>query len=863
MKLVLKISKLAIILVIAVSLILFSASLLLQDKVADIVLKSLSNSISTKFEYKSLKLSFLRRFPKASLELKDVFVHSSDSFHTSSFYSKTTDTLLAADNLSVEFSLTDILKRNYTIESIYARNGRLNLYTDKEGLVNWNISGKSSGKGDKDLTIDLEKINVRNIKARYENKEAKLLISGIIRNGRLKSRIVGDDIDFTALSKISIDLFMLGKTTVSGPVESDIDLVMRSNKNGIFFNRGTLSTKDYDFDLKGSVLKGNFLDLAITGDKIDLARIGNYLPVKYRDILDKYDPAGLMNATFNIKGPLSSGRNPLVEISFILKKGTISSRDSHLAAGDISLKGTLTNGAAHNASTSTLSLRDMAWTLGSGSYTGSFTVTDFKKPVTTMSLKGRIYPAELREFFSIKQISTAAGTADVDLSLETAWVPDKTISIKDVAKLKPEGTADFNSLNIGFNNDSILFNDVNGSLDLSGKIRADNLRMRYKGQQIKVNGDFINLPEWLAGLPVTMKASADIHMDRFIPGVFFPSASSPVKNKSNTREVRLPDNIILNINFSIDSISYRKITCSSLSGTLEYKPKLFTFKSVSMNTLNGNVSGSGFIVQNINRSVITRGNFIIKDIDIKKAFTSFNNFGQSFIKAENMEGTLSGSLSLMLPFDPMMNPKIKELTADGKYTLVKGALIDFDPVKQLSSFIELSELENIHFEELQNDFFIRNNILYIPQMDVRSSAADLSVNGKHGFDNNFEYHVKVRLSEILSKKRKKSRNPVTEFGAVEDDGLGRTSLLLKIVNKGTDDIKVSYDLKAAGTTVKNNIRKERQNLKTILNEEYGWYKSDTSIKAKPVEKKSRVKIKWDDSDTTYNVTDTVVKKKKK
>ena len=96
---------------------------------------------------------------------------------------------------------------------------------------------------------------------------------------------------------------------------------------------------------------------------------------------------------------------------------------------------------------------------------------------------------------------------------------------------------------------------------------------------------------------------------------------------------------------------------------------------------------------------------------------------------------------------PCLNPVIKSITAEGKYVLTNGALINFEPIKELSSFIEISELENINFEKLENDFFIRNNFLYIPQMDVKSSAADLSVNGKHSFDNNYEYHVKILLSE--------------------------------------------------------------------------------------------------------------------
>jgi hypothetical protein len=267
-----------------------------------------------------------------------------------------------------------------------------------------------------------------------------------------------------------------------------------------------------------------------------------------------------------------------------------------------------------------------------------------------------------------------------------------------------------------------------------------------------------------------------------------------------------------------------------------------------MQSLNGIISGNGFIVQNKSKSVIARGSFDVTNIDVNKAFITFHNFGQDFLKAENIAGTLSGSLSLLLPLDSMLNPQIKSVTAEGKYTLVNGALLNFDPVKQLSAFIELSELENISFEKLENDFFIRNNFLYIPQMDVKSSAADLSVNGKHNFENDYEYHVKMLLSEILSKKRKKNKNNVSEFGVVEDDGLGRTSLLLKITGKG-EEVKVGYDIKAAGSEVKNNIKSERQTLKTILNQEYGWFKSDSSVQQKTPEKKSRFKIKWDETDS--------------
>ena len=140
----------------------------------------------------------------------------------------------------------------------------------------------------------------------------------------------------------------------------------------------------------------------------------------------------------------------------------------------------------------------------------------------------------------------------------------------------------------------------------------------------------------------------------------------------------------------------------------------------------------------------------------------------------------------------------------------------------------------------------------MPQMDVRSSAADLTVNGRHGFDNDYEYHVKILLSEILSRKIPKPKPNTTEFGAVKDDGLGRTSLLLRIEDNG-DNVKVAYDVKAAGSQVRNEIKKEKQSLRTILNEEYGWYKNDTTAAQKPAATGTkRFRVTWEETDSVRN-----------
>jgi hypothetical protein len=860
MNLIIKIGKLLAIVILTVIIILVSASFLLKDKVGFIILTSLNKNLSTKLEVGSYRLSFLRKFPKASLELRNVLVHSSPGFNSAAFKGINTDTLLAAATVSLDFRLTDILRGNYTIERIGAKTGRANFFTDSDGHVNYNITVSNSSSSGQGTTIDLRKIYISDIYTTYNNLSAHLIIGGMIRNGNLKSHISGSVIDFIAGTEMQIDRFNLFDFATDKTIPAKLDINLQSSKSGMRFRKGILYIENSDLEIAGFVSSDNLLDLDVSGHNLDLSRLKKYLPEKYAKMVSGYDPSGIIVARSKIKGFLTHNSNPHVEIDFQFRNGKIAYAKSDLTFRNLSFDGHLSNGSKNRYSTSSVSITDFKGKLGTSQYTGALTLKDFNSPLADLSFKGRVFPGEIREFFNIRAISTAEGSVDLDLKITNCPVSRKSYSIDGLIDMKPESTLDFNSFTLGLDNDKILFSKVKGTVTIQNTIKLKNIQFNYRGQNVKADGEFRNFPEWISGRNVDLTGTADITFDKLIPEVFFDNSAS-AKKHGKPKALKLPEDIILDVNFRIDSLEYKTFTSSKIAGSFNYKPKMLTFKSIKMKSLNGLISGNCFLAQNSNKGFMAKGSFTVSGVDVNKAFTTFHNFGQSFLKAENIKGTLSGSLSLLFPLDSLLNFHINTLTAEGNYHLVNGALINFDPVKQLSRFIELSELENISFQQLDNDFFIRNNYLYIPQMEVKSSAVDLSVNGKHSFDNDYEYHVKMLLSEILSRKRTRYKSNVTEFGVVEDDGLGRTSLLLKILGKG-EQAKVSYDMKAAGTQVKTSLKKEKQTLKTILNQEYGWYKNDSVANQKPVQKKSRVRITWDDGEAVKSTPDSAVARKK-
>jgi hypothetical protein len=859
MKLILNILKWTALGIVVAIIVLFSISLFIQNNVADIFFKSLNKHISTRIEIGSSKLSLISKFPKAALELEDVLVHSSPTFDKEDFIGISTDTLLSAKSVSLEFRMIDLIKGNYNIESINISRGMLNLFSDSSGKVNYEISADTTSVPGQNFIIDLNKITISDLKTNYLNTAISLSINGLVKNGRLKSRIVRDIIDFTCNTDIQMYNFALYNTHLKINTSTQFDVNLHKSDSGFLFKKGVLKIENFLFDLSGYITSGDHMDLKISGRNIDLSKIKNYIPQRYLEQFIEYDPSGILKINCRLAGPLSRTKNPNIELSYSLESGKVHYKKSNININDLSFNGHFTNGKLNLPETSELIINDIKGKLGTAQYSGLLSISNFNHPKIDLTFSGDIISKELLEFINLPEVSGADGSLRLNLKLSGDFKSKDKYTLSDFTDFNPVVDISFNSFGIEMKNKKLAISDVDGNIMFARHLWADDLFFSYKGQRFRINGEFKNLPAWLAGKPEYIKATASVTVSNLMPEIFLPDSADLQHNKKSA--FKLPSGLDLDISFKIDNLKYKTFSAENIKGEFSYTPGLANFNSLSINSLNGNISGNCIIAQNLDKSFMTKGNFTLNDINVKEAFVSFRNFGQEFIKAENINGSLTGTLSLLMPLDSLLHPVIKSITAEGKYILTDGALINFDPVKSLSRFIELSELENITFSKLENDFFIRSNYLAIPQMDIKSSAADLTVSGRHEFDNDYEYHVKMYLSELLSKKAKKSTANSSEFGSVEEDGLGRTSLFLKITGKG-EDIKVGYDIKAASGNIKQNLRSEKGNLKNILNQEYGWYKKDTTIRQEPA-LKPKFRIVWDETDSTKVRPDSSTAEKKK
>lgn len=852
MKVVVRILRTISIVLISLIVVLFLLSLILQNRVGGIVLHSLNSTLQTKIETESYRLSLIKKFPKATVELKNIFVHSSPGFNLNEFRGINTDTLLKARSASVDFRMLDLIRGAYTFTRIGIKGGELNLFTDAAGNYNYSFS-KSGGNSSKDLKLNFKRIDVSDLRFSYNDRRPDLLIKGEFPDGRFKSRIINDIIDFEGASDTRIDLFTLKDFSLRHSIPANIEVGLNKNAKGIFFRKSTMKVANWDFILTGFIAADDFIDINIAADNIDISKVVNLLPEKQKKALAVFDASGFLKFSWSTKGRPTRTEDPHYEISWSLKNAQIKNRKSNLKLEKLSFEGAFTNGPGNSPVTSTMSVRNFNARLGSSDYSGSLSVKNFKSPSAELIFRGRLLPAELREFLDLKSVSRAGGSIDLNLKFSGSPSIKKTFALRDIFTLNSSSEVVLNSVALKIEKRNIDISNANGKVSLNGEAtESDDLSFFLNGHKVVLSGTINNFPGWLTGSPVNLTGSASVTTTFFRPESFMNN-SEKKDDKETVPEkkiaVKFPGDVRLDVNYRIDTIEYKTFNARNITGSLSISPGMINLRNVNFSSQEGKISGNGLVVQNRNKSFVGKGSFTVTGVDVNEAFTTFHNFGQNFLKAENLAGSLSGSITLLLPADSLLNPDVRSITAEGKYIITDGSLINFDPVKALSKFISLSELENIKFEKLENDFFIRNNVFYVPQMDIRSSAVDLSVNGKHSFDNEYEYHVKMLLSEILSRKARKTRVRNDEFGEVEDDGLGRTSIYLLMKGKG-DNVDVSYDMKAQGNQIKENIKKEKENLKTIFNEEYGLYDKSPET-AKKQGTKPRFRIKWDgSSDTT-------------
>lgn len=795
------------------------------DTIKQFVLSEINKYVVGAIHVSAVDFTLIDNFPDASLEFKNVIALSSNTFNRNEFAGNT-DTLLVAKSIYLQFDVVKLLQEDYTIKAVRLDNAIVNIYQDSKGGDNYQLIRSEDDSVKSDLKLKLNKLLMNKIKLSYHNSKNDLLLRSYIRSFSLNGNFVANDFDAGVSADAHIDLLRQEDKDliVSKDIEAEIDA-------NVYKNKYTLKSADVTVDEQelsafGEVKDtkfGLYVNLDYSAADLNLARLVKLIPYDLGESFYKLELSGSVGAKGTLAGYLDSEHELSGDIAFTDLRAEFLYKNikNSLISDGVFVADNFYDKKTYKLTTDTVSLHR-----GASVFNGRYLMKDFESLQASLSGSADVDLADIQSFIPADQRIGIGGRFAGKVSYSGKLTDWDEMSAYKLLLTKLYLTGRFKQLHLRMPEDNIGLSSFSGSINSTNKdIKLDSLQGVFNGMALSGNIDLANALPFFLLEEQELVIAGELHTGHFNFQEVFPPSRAKDKNKTTSDDM-LPDDISARVKISCDGFEFDTFVVNSFSAQFTYSKRRLYTRNVQIAGLGGTFSGSFDLEPVWGGGYVTKGSARMEHINLKKLFMSFNNFGQEFIKDDNLEGDLTAVVNFKALWDKNFEIQMKSVYVDSDLKVENGKLVDFEPLNALSSFVKLDELKTVEFKTLENHILIKDEVITIPQMDINSSLYNMTIDGTQKFDASFKYLLRLSLNEVLAKKFKNTKREKEYFGEIEDDGLGRTNLFLTI--SGTpDDFKVSYNTKKTIEVVKDRIKQEGRTIKELFRKEFGSKKKDS------------------------------------
>lgn len=834
-----------------------------EDDIKQYALNELNQRLNQKVEVEEIQLSILHDFPSASIEFSKVFI--ADAFPDI----ESDDTLFYAQKMFFNFDVMDLYSGNYEVKRIALHEGCLNMKTAESGTNNYDILRKDSTKSREDefeLLLDL--IEVEDFSYSYQNYASSQLYDFTIHEGLISGDFSSESYELKSSADLKINTLKSNAFTLISDKEADLDIEMliQSKQKRYEFKQGDLTIEEMPFGVSG-FFDSSFIDLQIVGKEMSIDDLANSLIDTTVSDVQQYEGHGNIEFLADIEGSLKATELPSVKASFKVSEASLIEPSSKAQLENISFEGEYQN--AYEGRQEMLGLHQVSLSLLSGYLQGEAKVTNFERPLIDAKVAGDLNLGSLQQFFKFDKVEKLTGNTIFDLDLAIRLL-DPLVHKEKFKVNKSNGSLSLKK--VGFKQtDALGYNNINGDIILKNKDAATkNLTVQTAQSDIQLNGAIKNLVPFLEGTG-SLGLIASIESNYILLDEFL-SSSSPQENEQ-LEMFTLPDNINLNIDVHTNKMKWKDHVFTDVRSKVLMGGRKVKLKRMSGQTNGGFVAGHITLSNNLEDGNLIEGKIDFNNINVKQLFAEWNNFDQQSITSKHISGSCKGSIDLLLPFNPYFSLVEDKLYAKCKVKISQGELKNLETMKMITEYMRGNKglnlllknhidnfeqkLLHLKFDDLENEITIKNSRVEIPKMKIESNALDVGLFGWHTFDNQIEYHFNFRFREL---KQKPSE---TEFGVIEDDGLG----LLVYLSMFGDllDPEFKLDKEERKKDLKADLAEEKEDIKSILKSEFGFFKKDSTVhKMKEDNKKEAayIYLEEDDQDTTDSTSTEPINKKR-
>jgi hypothetical protein len=770
------------------------------------LLAQINKSLHTQITIQRIGIDFYHNFPQIGLDLQDVKV--TDAFNTP-------QELLAAGHIYIGFNIWDILNKNYRIRKLNIDSGSVHLLITKTGKANYMIH-KADSTSKNETFIYLESVTLKNMLAVYDDRNHKQYDKALIN--QMNCELKAEENQFQLICKGNMDAHELRSGKIAWIKDKEITVDLGFNymysKSELVFKNSSIQIEKLPLHLIGKINNQNTytdIDIGFKASQTNIQSLLGLVPFKLK-LTEEWKSEGVTYFEGSIKGKLSDKKNPDVHIAFSVENGRLNNEQKNIALNHVACNGIF----KYSNGDGLLQLQPFSFKMSKSDFNGSLKLTSFNDLMVEASVNCHAEGTDLIKLTGKEILKNADGYVDANLSCRGRY-KDLT---NNAAKAESAGQIRIALKNLSFQNREEIIEKLDAELQLNGtNLLIKRLQATLYQSDVEISGELKQVYAYLFDKKELM-ANIEYHSGYIDLAKFYvPTASA-------SKPLTFPQRIRLKADIKIDELDYNLFKAKQIVAGLIWEDAHITVNDISVQTMNGNIKGNLQVFSAADGRLMLSTKTNLSEVNITEVFRQCNNFSQTEIVDKNLKGLLNCEAEIISVWSQSGACDLDKLYVLADVELKNGEIIHYEPLQKLSRFANVDDLRNLKFASLRNKIEIRDQTIFIPEMEILSNAMNITLAGSHTFNNYLDYRLKIKLSELLKKKRKPSEN---EFGEEDENGKG---LSLFLTMKGpVNDLNIAYDKIGVKEKIKQDLHKEKENITDVLKKELGIGK-DTEIKEK-------------------------------
>ena len=721
-----------------------------RGKIKEVIISEGNKMLNAQFDFRSVDISLIRNFPKATVSVKDFAIWGIGDFAN--------DTLFSARNTSVTVDLKSLFSDSgYDISKILLSGMNVKTISLGDGRVNWDIMKPSEEIETEDdssgFKVKLKSVKISNGNFIYDDRVANMYIS----IAGIDAGLSGDMTASEALLRIRGDIASLGmryggiawisdvKTSVDGKLDANIDdLKFTFGKNTVIsLNAITVGVEG----MFAMIEDGYDMDISLNTEKVGFKEILSMIPAVYAKDFSSIKAGGDVSLSAWAKGVMNDDKMPAFNASLNVTGGSF--RYPSLPKGvdgiEINASASSSGGDADNT---IVDVKSMRFSIAGNPFAAAFKMaTPVSDPDFSAMAKGVLDLGMIKEIYPLEGMDlNGVLDANFDLAGRYSYMEREeydrfkasgSLGVKNMI-VAVEGMPDVNIANslLTFTPRYLQLGETNvkiGKSDITGDFRLEN----YIGFILK--DDII-------------KGSASIRSQLLDVNELMGDATEEVSDSEDPlKAFEIPKNVDLSMNASLKKVYFGNMDLDNVNGELIIRDGKLNMKNLSLETMGGSAVANGYY------STATAGvvepelnaSFNVNNLLFSESFKTFGVIQKLVPIFENLKGNFSGDMRIDTKLDSLLNPRLDSFNAEGVLTTTEIVLSEVTALDRLADLIKYEPLKNINTRDIKISFDVKNGRLGTKPFDIKMGNTNLNFSGTTGIDKTIDYRGKINIPASL------------------------------------------------------------------------------------------------------------------